>query len=396
MSISNLDKTLICYEPSESDYFNEYEYEDFLRRIKKNLIAIYKSLIKNPKSFLYLQIIIGLIFFTLPFLFFWYKFYNIKIIIEDLNYLSIFTQPKNQIIINTSVVWLLISAIFMLIYTLLILVWKILDMLQIPNLKHWNIYHMGYSIQYLIFFVIMINFFSDFFSILSQVDFIVSEAIRKSNSNINNLINFNLFNMTEHFEKLIYEVIENFKNSLNSIFIFSIFYLIRLLIFESKYFINYLIITFNFIFIHLTIKYVKREVTYKLDCIMFYFMLIFCSYFSLIILEILKIQKNKLTSIQVPKSYFKKIVLIFQVIRLIGTYLLIHINLIYFLNDSLNFQQVKEIFHILIYAFLLLIIAHTYFSGWFIVDFLFYSIRKEFLIYKNEKYKSYIKRVNTY
>jgi hypothetical protein len=393
MRFSDLNKSMICYEPSEFEYFCIHEEEDYLRRIKKNLVNVYKNLIKNPQQIISVKLFLGVLFFSLPFLFFWYKAYNFKNNLEELTLDSILSNSSITLKLNTSVLWIIVSFIFLLLYVIIIFAWKVFDLLQNPNLKHWNIYHIGYSIQYIIFFSLALNFFTKLYSTFSLVDFIFEEISRKTKFNLNNIINFQFLNIFQGSDKLILEISENFKSSINPILYYNLIYLTRLILFDSKYFTNYLIININFLFIYITINYVKREFATNLDFTMFYLLLIFISYFSIIIQEILKIHRIKEITIHNPKYYFKNILLIFQLLRLMGTYLLMHICLIYFFNDTLNLADIKKTFILLITAFLFLIISYTLFFGEFLFNFIFYSIHKEYLIYKNEKYEHFIKRV---
>lgn len=395
MRVSDLNKSMICYEPSEYEYFCIHEEEDFLRRIKKNLVTVYKNFINNPQQLMSTKLFLGGLFFTLPFLFFWYKIYIFKTILDELSSSSIFSNFLYTSKLDTSVLWMIISLIFLLLFVVMIFGWKVFDLLQNPNLKHWNIYHICYSIQYIIFFSLALNFFIKIYSTFSLIDYFIEEIFTKTKFNFNNIINFKFLNPFQGSDKLIIEISENLKSTLDPILYYNLFYLVRLIFFESKYSMNYIIINISFLCIYITINFVKREFSTNLDFIMFYLLILVSSYFSLIIQEIRKIYRKKILTIHNPKNYFKNILIIFHLIRLLGTYLFIHICLIYFLNDNLTLPEIKKCFLLFITGNIFLILSNTLFFGEFIFDFIFFSIHKEYLVYKNEKYDHFIKRVIT-
>lgn len=366
------------------------EQEEISLKIKKKLIVVYRYFLKHQLRLLGLKLIVGFIFVTLPILIFLNNFLGLLDIKNEFDNPVNLEMPKtlNNSDISRIVILPCVSIFFLMVFLICIFIWKIIELIQNPSLKHWNIYLIGKTILYFIMLIVFMSFFiklknSLYFIQISLTDliydFIDMDIIDKF---------YKFDNVINEFTQIIVTFIQKIISSFNPIFLYSCLYLIVINIFDLTYYINYLVINIGIISIFLNIIYAEES-----DIIPLLLMIVLISYCLIIIYDFIKYFKKQCVSVYRPKYYFRKTLLTFIGLKILGTAIMIISLMKYLLNEDSDYSELERDVNLLIKGLVLLITGSTLDYGEKITNFIFYSIRKEFFVYKNKKYEKFIKRI---
>lgn len=297
---------------------------------------------------------------------------------------------QGQISLSPTLLLPIISTYILMVYLIGVFIFKLMDVLLIPNFKNSNLRTIGSLFQYFVFIICFKSFLYSLKQIFAKFDLFISIKI------YNDALDYHEHNRTQlmiDYANLILNSVSNNRNNMLSALlypfkVFIYFYLIRIALFYNNHSFSHLLICIsslvliyysntNFtsinddIFLD-SIKLYFKFITLELSCYLFY------------ILEcILKKTESKKTN--------TKLLIASNTVIAFGIVLAIIACLKIIKYDIKNLiAQLDSIGYLIVIGIELILIGNWYYVGCLLLNFIFYPIEKQYFVYRNGKYYKYI------